>query len=185
MIRDRYFGWLCDLVDKGEFSPKLSYSQLLGTLYSTSFRYYLPLDASRAEDGISLRYRFGSEFDIPRLVIQDELDNRKCSVLEMLIALCLRCEEHIMHDEAVGDRTAKWFWDILENMHLTDYDDAIFDSVKVLDIVERFVTRNYKPNGEGGIATFTDCEYDLREVEIWDQMMWWLNYVLEDEEETS
>jgi hypothetical protein len=181
MIRDRYFDWLYGLISTDEFSQKLSYHQLLETLYFIPFRYYLPMDDSRAKDGVALRYRFGKRMDIPEIVIKNELDTRQCSVLEMLVALCLRCEEHIMHDDAVGDRTGKWFWDILENMHLTDYDDANFDSTKVREIVETFLTRRFKPNGEGSIATLTDCKYDLREVEIWDQMMWWLDYVIEEE----
>ena len=53
----------------------------------------------------NLRYRFGREIKLPSGIISSELDNYPCSVLEMLIALSIRCEETIMTDEEYGDRT--------------------------------------------------------------------------------
>ena len=43
-------------------------------------------------------------------MISAYLDNKTCSVLEMMIALAIRCEEHIMDDPDVGNRTGQWFW---------------------------------------------------------------------------
>ena len=185
MIRERYLEWLYDRVNNRDYSHNLSYHALFDTLYSIPFRYSLPLDGDRAGDGIELRYRFGSENDISQHLIMNTLDDRPCSVLEMLLALCARCEEHIMHDSTIGDRTGKWFWAILDNLKLTDYDDLNFDADAVRRIVDIFVSRRYKPDGTGGIVTLPDCSYDLRTIEIWDQMMWWLNYILEDEEVSS
>jgi len=80
------------------YSRRLSYQKLLRHLHNIDFQYMLPMDGNRAEDGIDLRYRFGYEKEYEGSTIASYLDNSPCSVLEMLIALAFRCEEHIMTD---------------------------------------------------------------------------------------
>ena len=91
-LNQEYFNWMCQLVcDKRWRNKGLSYQMLLSQLHSIDFQYTLPMDENRAEDGIDLRYRFGYEKEYEGSMIACYLDNRPCSVLEMLIALAFRC----------------------------------------------------------------------------------------------
>lgn len=171
MVKQRYFDWLCHFVYD---VPFVNYTKLLTLLNETPFTYILPRDENRYSDGIGLRYRFGREADIHEAVIATFVDRYECSVLEMLIALCLRCEESIMSNERYGDRTGQWFWNMLVNLGLGKMTDDHFDIQEARAIVSRFLNREYGPNGEGGIVRLYD-HGDLRNIEIWYQVMWYLN----------
>lgn len=54
-IRDGYYHWLVQKVTKND-----SYSRLLRHLDEIAFRWDIPMDANRSEDGCDLRYRYGS-----------------------------------------------------------------------------------------------------------------------------
>lgn len=95
------------------------------------------------------------------------LDNRPCSVLEMLIALAFRCEEHIMTDPDIGNRMGQWFWNMIVSLGLGSMSDSRFDAAYTDDVISRFMNRKYKRNGEGGLFTVERCKYDMRTVEIW------------------
>ena len=97
-----------------------------------------------------------------------------CSVLEMMIAMAYRGEEQIMDDYNYGDRTGQWFWNMLSSLGLSKMSDLYFDEAYVSDIINRFLNREYEPNGKGGLFTIENTEYDLREVDIWTQFMWYL-----------
>lgn len=172
MVKQRYFDWLCHFVYDNV--PFANYTKLLTFLNETPFTYILPRDENRYSDGIGLRYRFGRETDIREAVVANFVDRYECSVLEMLIALCLRCEESIMSNERYGDRTGQWFWNMLVNLGLGKMTDDHFDIQEARAIVSRFLNRQYGPNGEGGIVRLYD-HGDLRNIEIWYQVMWYLN----------
>ena len=84
-LNDAYFNWMCQLVFDGRYSKKLSYRRLLKVLHKIEFTYSIPMDGNRAEDGIDLRYRFGYENGCSSSMISAYLDNKTCSVLEMMI----------------------------------------------------------------------------------------------------
>lgn len=172
---NEYFGWMCQLIDYDVENTPIHYQKLLNYLYSIEFTYTIRMDANRADDGVQLRYRFGYDNDIPKYYIEKELDNRPCSVLEMMVALSLKCEEHIMSDPDIGDRTGLWFWEMIKNLGLKNMTDDNWDLQYADIVILRFLTRSYEPNGKNGLFTLNHCEHDLREVEIWYQMMWYLN----------
>ena len=174
-LNNEYFEWMCQLVCNERYSRRLSYQKLLRHLHNIDFQYMLPMDGNRAEDGIDLRYRFGYEKEYEGLMIASYLDNRPCSVLEMLIALAFRCEEHIMTDPDIGNRMGQWFWNMIVNLGLGSMNDSKFDRDYVEDIVQRFLDRKYSRNGDGGLFTVNHSRYDLRSVEIWYQMCWYLD----------
>ena len=176
-LNNKYFEWMYQLVCNNR---RLSYRKLLSYLHNVEFIYIIEMDSNRAEDGIDLRYRFGYEQGYNNQMISTLLDNRPCSVLEMLIALAIRCEEHIMDDPDIGNRTGQWFWNMIVNLGLGSMDDSMFDENYVKDVVLRFLDRKYKRNGEGGLFTVEHCKRDLRTVEIWYQMCWYLDEVLEN-----
>lgn len=171
-IQNEYLNWMTDLI----FDRKhIDYSKLLEYLNGLEFQYILPMDGNRAEDGINLRYRFGYEHSYPDAMIASYLDDRPCSVLEMLIALSHRCEEQIMNDPEIGDRTSQWFWDMINSLGLDSMDNANFDDKYIDNVIFRFMDRKYEKNGKGGLFTIEDCRYDMRSVEIWYQMNWYID----------
>lgn len=175
-INNDYFEWLFNLVCGDRYSRDyITYEKLLRYLHDTEFRYSIPKDKNRAGDGIDLRYRFAIRYSDS----QDATLYLKgpCSVLEMMIALAIRCEENIMDDAQIGDRTGQWFWQMVANLGLGSMDDNRFDIQLVEDVIERFLDREYEPDGKGGLFTVRHCEYDLRDVEIWYQLCWYLDSI--------
>lgn len=153
----------------------LSYRRLLRYLFDREFIYILPMDGNRYEDGINLRYRFGDEQGIEQYIIANCIDIRPCSVLEMMIALAIRCEEHIMDDPDYGNRTGQWFWNMINNLGLGHMNDKRFDYNAAKNIIDIFLNRQYTRDGEGGLFVIHNSQRDLRNVDIWYQMMWYLN----------
>lgn len=177
-IDEEYFEWLLMLVCNRRFGKGISYRRLLRRLYDTEFTYTIKRDQNRAEDGIELRRRFilMNGYEDWQETVLEALDG-PCSVLEMMIALAIRCEENIMDDPNVGDRTKQWFWGMITNLGLGFSTDDQFD-VGIVDAkIQRFLDRKYEPDGSGGLFTVRRCEYDLRTVEIWYQLCWYLDTI--------
>lgn len=171
-INNRYFNWIYDSMCKKRYPDSISYRKLFMHLHNTEFIYGLRNDASRAEDGLSLRYRFA--YFHPELDDAERYIEGPCSVLEMMFALAIRCEE-VMDNAAYGDRTGQWFWNMIVSLGLGSMDDSVYDRKYVNEILDRFMDRRYEPNGEGGLFTIYDCDRDLRDIELWWQMCWYLN----------
>lgn len=168
MTNNNYYQWLCDIVCGNRFSNNISYNRLLSYLSHREFTVIIPKDINRAKDGVDLRYRYQS--------ITGEYVNydEPCSVLEMMIALAIRCEETIMDNPEYGDRTGQWFWIMVRNLGLYSMTDDRFDIEHLDLILYRFLNRQYEPNGKGGLFIIKDCDRDLRDVEIWYQLCWYL-----------
>jgi hypothetical protein len=140
-------------------------------LHDIEFTWFIPRDDNRADDGIQLRRRYALVMD--DMSLQRYLKG-PCSVLEMMVALAVRCEECIMDDAQIGDRTGHWFWSMIRSLGLSSMNDSSFDSDFVEDVIARFLNREYQPNGEGGLFTIKNCEHDMRTAEIWYQLSWYL-----------
>ena len=149
-------------------------------MHDIDFTYTISLDANRYEDGIELRYRFGIENDIDAAVIASKLDICPCSVLEMMIALSLRIEDNIMIDLDEGSKSERWFWDMVENLGLLDMTNMYYDPEKVNRIIISLLDRTYSRDGKGGLFTVPNYRYDMRRTEIWYQMMWHLDNIIND-----
>ena len=176
-LNNAYFEWMYQLVCDDGYSKGLSYRKLLYLLHDTDFTYTIAMDSNRYEDGIDLRYRFGNEHGYPDSMIARYLDNRPCSVLEMIIALAIRLEEHIMDDPDIGNRTGQWFWDMIVSLGLGSMDDSKFDKAHAIDVIRRFLNRDYGRDGKGGLFTIEHCRYDMRDIEIWYQANWYLDNI--------
>lgn len=174
-LEDEYFEWLCDVVCEKRFARGISYSNLLRHLHNIEFIHLIKKDINRAKDGINLRYRFSLVYCLDD--VSDYLEG-PCSVLEMLIALAIRCEEDIMDDPYYGNRTGQWFWGMITNLGLGSMTDDRFDLRYVNDVIDRFLHREYDPDGKGGLFYVRNCDYDLRDVEIWYQMCWYLDTLM-------
>lgn len=81
-------------VDSSNCGPTLLF-YLLDALYHREYDPALPMDSNRAGDGLGLRYRFS---DLKRYRYEDveAALPETCSMLEMMIALALRCEERLL-----------------------------------------------------------------------------------------
>lgn len=172
-IRDDYFNWMYDLVCGKRFAKDISYKNLLSHLHRVEFRWSIPKDEGRAGDGIDLRYRFAYD------LVDDPVKELggPCTVLEMMVALAIRCEETIMDDPLIGDRTGQWFWGMINNLGLGAMTDDRYDEEAVDEIIDIFLDREYAPNGKGGLFKIRGCDEDLRDVEIWYQLCWYLDTI--------
>ena len=181
-LKMRYYDWLCSFIIKGQFPPEMKYEKVIQYLFFRDFTYSIPNDKNRYRDGLDLRYRFGMELtgnDIDEARHIAEMINRsqRCSVLEMMIALAIRMEEEIMDNPAIGNRTSHWFWRMMSNLGLSGMTDDIYDEKEVKDIIDRFLNRDYAPDGTGGLFRVRGIKEDMRDAEIWWQMNWFLNSI--------
>ena len=174
-LENLYFDWLYEIMCIDDGYEVHSYRRLFMHLHKIEFTYLIERDENRACDGINLRYRFainnGFE-DIYRKYLTGP-----CSVLEMIIALAITCEEHIMDDPAKGNRTKQWFWYMISNLGLGGMYDGNFDRRYVDEVIYIFLNREYSPDGRGGLFTIRNCEEDLRNVEIIYQLYWYINSI--------
>lgn len=172
-LQERYFDWMYARV----MGDKYSYRKLLRRLNEIPFIYILPMDENRKEDGLYLRYRFGHECGWSDQDIANRLDVSDCSVLEMMVALAIRCEEGLMDDPDYGDRTGEWFRDMLGNLGLSGMDDRRYNQQYVDAHIDVFLHRRYDPDGNGGLFRLRHATEDMRNVQIWYQMSWYLNEI--------
>lgn len=161
-----YYLYLIDRVGL-EGVEERAYSLLFHELYKTEFMWSNPMDENRALDGTDLRRQYTEETGevLP--------EAGPCSMLEMFVALAIRCEEEFMR---TGDdnNSRLWFWDIIYNLGLERYDDYRFNIVAVQRILKNVIFRRYSANGNGGMFPLRHATRDQREVEIWYQMSAWL-----------
>ncbi len=177
-IRNEYFEWLYGIVCGDRHSVAVTFRKLLIVLHGTEFRYYVSRDENKAVDGMDLRYRFAVVNNYGHLTDEVvEMLAGPCSILEMMVALAIHCEEDIMDDPAYGDRTRQWFWNMVVNLGLGAMTDYNFDKEYIYEVLDRFLNRNYAPDGRGGLFTVRGCDVDLRTVEIEYQMLWYLNTI--------
>lgn len=191
-LKELYFKWLCRLAFPNIHDRSL-YSHVLYLLYVTNFIVIIPLDENRLKDGIDLRYQFSCDCRIPYELVQNEFSDTDSSILEVLIALAQRWEKYIMSDLQYGDRTSKWFELMFKNLGLSYYTDSKFENdighsrlfahSQVMNILETFNKREYSYDGSGGnIIILRDSVYDLRLLELWDQICIYTDLILEKEE---
>lgn len=170
MNNNEYFNWLCELVCGKRFSKNISYNELLSCLHDIHFIAVIRNDANRAKDGVDLRRRY-----LLMTGHDSEMGRSPCTVLEMMVALTVRCEESIMDNPSFGDRTGQWFWSMINTLGLSDMTDDRFDEAFVRQKIDIFLNREYEPNGQGGLFKIKHCRRDLRDVEIWYQLCWYLD----------
>ena len=163
--REKYVDWLRDIVAAGN-----EYTKLFNLMLDRNFEAYIGNDSNRAEDGLDLRFEFEEEYGVIR-----EFVGKPCSELEMFIALARRCETDIMAENDGIDRTFKWFWVMMDNLKLTRCANFGFNVPLVNRILDKFERRNYNFDGTaGGAWVVHNPREDLRNVEIWYQMQWFL-----------
>lgn len=175
-ITRQYFEWMASIVIP-DFKKRIEYSSLLETLDGEEFLPSMDMDYNRLNDGKGLRWRFGIDNGFGRASVSSYLDNKPCSMLEMMCALALRIEETIMLDPEIGDRTWFWFEEMVISLGLIDQTNTNFNHNWVIFKINMFNRRQYNPNGRGGLFTIDDMSVDLRNLEIWYQMNLYIKQV--------
>ena len=178
-LSNEYFTWLYNLVSENRYAEGISFRKLLICLHEIEFTWLIAKDQNRAEDGASLRYRFAITQGYDRDVewVLDVLDG-PCSVLEMMVALALRCETDIMDDPQMGNRTGQWFWNMIVSLGLGPVIDGRFDKRLTEAVIVKFLNREYDPDGRGGLFTVRNSNIDMREIEIWRQLCEYLDSIM-------
>lgn len=173
-IKNDYFKWLCGLV--GVEGPYESYWILLKRLHEAEFYWTVKNDDNRCMDGKDLRDRFVDFLEVPEHYWED-LDG-PCTFLEMLIALAIRWED-TLYEVGQPNRTSVWFYEMLENCGLIKFTDALYFELRgpeeVRYIIDLIMDRRYDKDGKGGLFPLENPKEDQRKVEIWYQMMAYLD----------
>ena len=157
-MNTEYYCWLESLVNDG------SHSILIRYLFDVEYRWQMILDQNRSAGGLNLRTKFAYEHSID---IRD-VSEGPCSVLEMLIALAYNMTD-ILEEEP-----GTWFWVLLTNLGLDQFDDRHFDEREANYILETWLDRRYACNGHGSIFPLTRYFGDCRNLDTWGQMNAWI-----------
>lgn len=167
-LDDLYLDWLYNQV-LVKAQRGASYWKLLRQLHQIEFRWFVPNDGNRAEDGLDLRKEWRDQVDIS--VDRDWME-LGCSFLEILVVLARRMEFD------GGETPQHWFWHLLENLEFNNcHDGSGYSRRYVLHRVKIVMDREYEPNGAGGLFPLREPSKDQREVELWYQMS---EYLLQD-----
>ena len=155
-----YFQWLCDRI-KGQ-----NHKKLLGKLYSVDYTIDFVMDSNRTAAGLTLRDYFCYE----KGVDPEDVEFGGCSVLELLQGLAGSISK------MMGDTTLRWFWEIMDNLDLSRFDDSHYSERGVDERLSRWLSRNYTSRGVGSPFPFKSNRYgDARNMELWAQMNIYLN----------
>lgn len=177
-VKDDYYEWL-SFIAMG--CKKHEYNLLCRDLFNTNFRWLIPNDINREFEGKNLRERFcdGSGAEIRDIGLGFE-----ANILEVFVAIAMRCEWIIMDDINKLD-ICYWFKEFLTNLELdllTDNDYYEYGGRdKIGLILDKFMNRTYSKNGKGGLFPLKFGNKNQRKVEIWYQMNLYLveNYYVE------
>lgn len=175
-IREDYRNWLVALTSSWCARYGRSYTRLMEYLYSRDFYSVYANDMNRIQDGVEIRFRFIESFTGAHYTYRDVYKylTHECNMLEMMAALAEKCEDHIMGDPEVGDRSGEWFWGMIVNSHLDRMSDDCFDISEVERKVNNIIDRNYAKNGDGGLFSVRNPDIDMRYAELWYQINWYL-----------
>lgn len=167
---ENYYAWLLNkIVANGDTDYVERYSKLLDLLFSIPFRWSIDKDINRAHDGLDLRSSYMMQTNLPLPL------TKECSVLEMLIALILKCDKDILGD-IDGVYIQQWVDTLITNLNLSYFDDDHFNREDATYFLDVWLDRRYSYDGTGGLFPLERPFTDQRETEIWWQMQ---SYVLE------
>lgn len=164
LLDDQYLSWLYSKIGSTRTRDReRTYWSLLRILYTKEFVWIIPNDDNRVEDGRDLRHEFMDDMKY------DDIDPDwmalGCSFLEMMIALSRRLSFE------VGGEPREWFFELLENLGLYDYNDnREFSREEVDEVLDAVIWRTYAYDGTGGLFPLREPGEDQREVEIWYQL---------------
>lgn len=139
--------------------------------------YKVPMDENRIKDGKDLRDIFFNEVKLPEFYKYKYMDQFPVSILEVLVALSMRCDRDIEGDpDRLYFTTPLWFWTMVYNLKF--WPESCPDGASLRRSVDYkcdlFMTRKYSYYGEGGLFVVERPLKDMRKTDIWMQLNWWL-----------
>ena len=170
-ILEKYFNWLL----KRLRWQKKGYNDLLRMMCDIPFEVVLDQDINRLEDGRYLR----NHFFLDNGIVGDFTD-KPVSVLEVLIALADRIDTEYIGNPS-DPRPDIIFWEFLYNLGLNTaafQDNRIkypSNKYRFESIINNFIFRNYAVDGRGGIFPLKNVNFDVADMELWEQMQAYLS----------
>ena len=152
------------------------YRRLINVLTDIEYVWIHPMDENRAIDGIELRSDF--EYETGEYLDKSSGLMPVCTFFEMLAALAIRCENQLMRNLSIGDRTSRWFFEFVNNLGLGEYTDRKWkgqDEQIVRRIIEDFMEGKYKENGSGSMFPLKKRGINQRNEQLWKQLTAYLN----------
>lgn len=169
--------WILKNVLKLSRSITNFYRPLFTCLHNTPFHWRVDDDRNRATDGMYQRNWFYEECGFSNHLF----DAKSCSVLEMLTALAVRMDNEYTGIPGEPDPSGI-FMEMLNNLGLLDVPSRNFGKFDgTAEILDKWMNREYEPNGKGGIFPLDHITVDQRIQPIWNQMN---SYVTERENYT-
>lgn len=168
-ISDEYLDWLTKhvSVQYGIRNDK-TYDELLRIMYNKEFVWIILNDDNRVVDGIDVRREF-LDSGTSRLKA-GEVENG-ASFLEVVIGLSKR-----LAFDADGEPES-WAWQLIDNLGLINMSDPLTedDRDKIDGVMDTVIWRRYRRDGWGGFFPLIHTPNDQRAVELWYQMMEYIN----------
>ena len=175
-LADIYFLWLYDRI-----AGERPYVKLASYLHNRwEFRWHVQYDENRQADGYDQRGLF--LYEHPERFTRKQINslmNEPVSVFEVLVALVERMDFQL-DDLISGPRRHLWFSELLANLELDVFDDEGFgdhpaNHREIDDIIQVLLDRTYDSDGTGSLFPLSNPKQDMREVELWYQMMAYLH----------
>ncbi len=145
-------------------------------------------DEIRATDAMELRRRYADEIGANLAKNEHDIDriwksvHGKCSVLEVLVSICFRLDEMLNENEP-GEMVGMFFDILCGNLGFV-FSEA-FDEAKTVQIIERFLKREYAEDGSGGglfPVVLPIGNKNQKVLPIWYQMNAWLAEHMDEDE---
>ena len=172
---EKYYRWLLYKVCTER--QEQEYEKVLRYLASSKFYSAIERDDNLLEHCQYMREGFVDEANDNGVQVEEPTGD--ISLLEVMVMLSIKAEDIMQTFDEVDD--AKWFWAMMKNSGLSFYTNYRYHESGVQIHVKRILDRTYEANGKGGLFYIPGIEesYDLSEVELWYQLMWYINYVNE------
>lgn len=159
----KYFEWLKSSLDSSDkLCRSIHYSKLLKKLFDTEFYSDNLMDTNREADALELREKFD--------IAWARNYHKPISVLEVMYALAYRLNDSLLWNPDYGDRTALWFWTMVDNLEFDIMDDDNYDDDFVEIRLDIILGRQYDEDGIGSLFPIPGWNRDARELDIWYQM---------------
>jgi hypothetical protein len=176
-----YFAWQYGQVASVENrNLTRTYWNLLRILSTKEFVWSHPRDANFAQYGVELRRLFVQETN-PELRRDPGFMDEPCDMLELMIVLATK----LSHDDLEERSREYWFWDMIDNLGLNDFNDARLpdadrarnftgknrqlydqDFGYIHGVLDRVLNREYNSKGEGGLFPLRSTKKNQRREEL-------------------
>ena len=193
-VKDSYFNYLLSLISSDEIDARQDYYNLCTLLFDTEYTVLNPMDNNRANDASTLRERWLDNIRVKDERLKQEYANdvvvTPISVLEVLIALCVKVEDQILANPDVDYIAAKLFWELMDNLVkygtfgtaykkasdiLTDEKWCTFTEDAMKASIKKVVTRTYHEDGRGGLFPIDKCKTNQRKMHLWANCMYYIS----------